>query len=86
MIVNAPADQRVAFDHTVKCATGGAAPSSTVLRDMEAIGFEVTHLYGATETYGPGTTCVFQPAWNDLAPEQRYANMARQGVALPTVE
>ena len=86
MLVNAPADQRVAFDHTVKCATGGAAPSSTVLRDMEAIGFEVTHLYGATETYGPGTTCVFQPAWNDLAPEQRYANMARQGVALPTVE
>jgi 3-(methylthio)propionyl---CoA ligase len=86
MIVNAPAEQRVAFDHTVRCATGGAAPSSTVLREMEEIGFEVEHLYGATETYGPGTTCVFQPEWLDLAPEQRYANMARQGVALPTVE
>ena len=61
MIVNAPAEQRVPFDHTVRCATGGAAPSSTVLRDMEDIGFEVTHLYGATETYGPGSTCVFQP-------------------------
>ncbi|MDQ4061320.1 MAG: acyl-CoA synthetase [Pseudomonadota bacterium] len=86
MIVNAPAGQRVPFDHTVRCATGGAAPSSTVLRQMEDIGFEVTHLYGATETYGPGTSCVFQPEWNDLPPEQRYANMARQGVALPTVE
>jgi fatty-acyl-CoA synthase len=86
MIVNAPAEQRVPFDHTVRCATGGAAPSSTVLRDMEDIGFEVTHLYGATETYGPGSTCVFQPEWNELPPEQRYANMARQGVALPTVE
>jgi fatty-acyl-CoA synthase len=85
MLAQAPAAQRVAFTHTVNCATGGAAPPSSVLRAMEEIGFRVIHLYGATETYGPATSCVAQPEWDDLPPEQRYANMARQGVAYPTV-
>jgi fatty-acyl-CoA synthase len=85
MLVNAPAAQRVPFSQTVNCATGGAAPPSSVLRAMEEIGFRVTHLYGATETYGPALSCVAQPEWNELTPEQRYANMARQGVAYPTV-
>jgi fatty-acyl-CoA synthase len=85
MLVQAPASQRVAFAHTVNCATGGAAPPSSVLRAMEEIGFRVTHLYGATETYGPATSCIAQPEWNELPPDQRYANMARQGVAYPTV-
>jgi fatty-acyl-CoA synthase len=85
MLAQAPADQRIAFTHTVNCATGGAAPPSSVLRAMEELGFRVTHLYGATETYGPATSCIAQPEWNDLAPDQRYANMARQGVAYPTV-
>jgi fatty-acyl-CoA synthase len=53
---------------------------------MERLGFEVTHLYGATETYGPGTFCLFNPAWLEIAPQQRYANMARQGIAYPMVE
>ena len=86
MIASAPADERVPFTHKVRCATGGAAPPSSVFRAMEAIGFEVTHLYGATETYGPGTFCLFKPEWNSLPSEQRYANMARQGIAHPMVE
>ena len=45
----------------------------------------MTHLYGATETYGPATSCVPQPEWIDGPPDQRYLNMARQGVAYPTV-
>src|ERR1700761_7296768 len=85
MLAQAPAAQRVTFSQTVNCATGGAAPPSSVLRAMEEIGFRVTHLYGATETYGPATSCVTQPEWNDLPSEQRYANMARQGVPYPTV-
>jgi fatty-acyl-CoA synthase len=85
MLAQAPPTQRVAFTHTVNCATGGAAPPSSVLRAMEELGFRVTHLYGATETYGPATSCVAQPEWESLVVDQRYANMARQGVAYPTV-
>ena len=66
MLAHAPADQRVPFQHTVTVATGGAAPPSTVFRSMEALGFRVTHLYGATETYGPATSCVF-PTGMELA-------------------
>jgi fatty-acyl-CoA synthase len=86
MLAQAPAEQRVPFAQTVRCATGGAAPPSSVLRAMEGLGFQVTHLYGSTETYGPSTSCVFQPAWNDLPPERRFLAMARQGVAYPTAE
>jgi len=85
MLVRAPAEQRIPFTQAVTCATGGAAPPSSVLRAMEEIGFRVTHLYGATETYGPGTSCIAQKEWDALPSEQRYANMARQGVGYPTV-
>jgi fatty-acyl-CoA synthase len=86
MLAHAPADQRVPFDHAVTVATGGAAPPSAVFRSMEALGFRVTHLYGATETYGPVTTSVFLPEWNALPADERFAKMARQGVAYPMVE
>ena len=85
MLTQLPPAQRAPFSHVVNCATGGAAPPSTILRAMEAIGFRVTHLYGATETYGPATLCVARPEWDELPAEQRYANMARQGIGYPTV-
>ncbi|TXN64234.1 AMP-binding protein [Methylobacterium sp. WL18] len=86
MIAHAPASDRVPFRHRVRCAVGGAAPSSTIIRTMEELGFEVTHLYGATESYGPATVCLEQPDWADLPDQDRYARMARQGVALATLE
>jgi fatty-acyl-CoA synthase len=86
MLAHAPAEQRVAFDHVVTVATGGAAPPSAVFRSMEALGFRVTHLYGATESYGPATSCVYQPDWNELPADERFAKMGRQGVAYPMVE
>jgi fatty-acyl-CoA synthase len=86
MLAHAPAEQRVGFDHVVTVATGGAAPPSAVFRSMEALGFRVTHLYGATETYGPATSCVYQPEWNALPADERFARMARQGVAYPMVD
>jgi fatty-acyl-CoA synthase len=46
----------------------------------------VTHLYGATETYGPATSCVFQPEWGALPDDDRFTRMSRQGVAYPMVE
>ena len=86
MLAHAPAEHRAPFNHTVTIATGGAAPPSSVFRSMEALGFRVTHLYGATESYGPATSCVFQPEWSSLPSEDRFAKMARQGVAYPMVE
>jgi fatty-acyl-CoA synthase len=86
MLAHAPESDRLPFADRVTIATGGAAPSSSVIRAMEALGFRVLHLYGATETYGPATTCVFRPEWNEMSDDERYARMARQGVANPMVE
>ena len=86
MLAHAPVEPRVPFSHVVSVATGGAAPPSTVFRSMEELGFRVVHLYGATETYGPATSCVFQPEWNELPDGDRFARMARQGVAYPMVD
>jgi 3-(methylthio)propionyl---CoA ligase len=86
MLVHAPESHKRTFKHTVKCATGGAAPPSTVLAAMEGMGFDITHLYGATETYGPSATWLWQEQWSDLPNDALYANMARQGVSLPMIQ
>ena len=83
MLVHASAAVKVAFDHTVEVATGGAAPPSAVIEAMERMGFRVTHLYGLTESYGPATLCAPQVEWNALALTQRARQMARQGVPMP---
>jgi fatty-acyl-CoA synthase len=86
MLIHAPEEVKARFDHTVEMATGGAAPPSTVIAAMEAMGFRVTHLYGLTETYGPATLCAWQPEWDGLALDERAAAMARQGVGYPTLD
>jgi fatty-acyl-CoA synthase len=85
MLINAPAEQRVAFDHVVEIQTGGASPSPKVIKAMNELGFRVTHLYGLTEVHGPSTTCVWQEAWSRLDPGEQAAKIARQGVQYPTV-
>jgi fatty-acyl-CoA synthase len=84
-LIHAPAAVKRRFDHVVEIATGGAAPPSSVIAAMEAMGFRVTHLYGLTETYGPATLCAWQQEWDDLPLDARAAVMARQGVAYPTL-
>ncbi len=86
MLINAPADQKVAFDHVVDIETGGASPPPKVIKAMSAMGFRVTHLYGLTEVHGPSTLCVWQEAWDRLSEDQRAAQVARQGVRYPVVE
>ncbi len=85
LLVHAPEAVKVAFDHVVDVATGGAAPPSAVIEAMERMGFRVTHLYGLTESYGPATLCAPQEHWNALAPADRARQMARQGVPMPTL-
>jgi fatty-acyl-CoA synthase len=86
MLIHAPPEQRRAFSHAARIATGGAAPPSAVIARMEELGFAVTHLYGLTECYGPATICVPQPGLEALPLEERAAFMARQGVNHPTLE
>ncbi|MFJ8815169.1 AMP-binding protein [Amycolatopsis thermoflava] len=65
---------------TIRIATGGAPPSPAILRRMADLGFDVTHLYGLTETYGPAMLCDWRPEWNDLDDTTRARLRARQGV------
>ncbi|HZF76436.1 MAG TPA: AMP-binding protein [Acetobacteraceae bacterium] len=86
MLIHAPGTAKRPLPHRVRVATGGAAPPSPVIAAMEGMGFEVIHLYGLTECYGPATYCAWQPGLEDMALEDRARFMARQGVALPMTE
>jgi len=85
MLVHAPDELKTDFPQTVEVVTGGAAPPSAVIAGMERMGFNVTHAYGLTETYGPSTYCAWQDDWEGLDLEQRSELMARQGVGYPTL-
>ena len=86
MLANAPAEVKKQASNRIEIATGGAAPPSAVIAAMEAIGFNVTHLYGLTETYGPATVCLPQQDWSDLGINERSARIARQGVHYITLQ
>lgn len=64
----------------IRIGTGGAPPSPTLLARMRSLGFDVTHFYGLTETYGPAMICDWRPEWNDLDPAEQAKLRARQGV------
>ena len=85
MLVHAPDAVKRRFEHRVEVATGGAAPPSAVIEAMEKMGFNVTHLYGLTESYGPATLCAWQEEWRELPLDARARLMARQGVRYPTL-
>jgi len=86
MIVNADAGERRPFDHTVEVFTAGAPPAPATLSKIEALGFNVTQVYGLTETYGHVTECIWRGDWDGLPAEERAAIKARQGVAFPMME
>jgi fatty-acyl-CoA synthase len=82
MLIHAPAAVKPKSTQPVpvQVATGGAAPPSKVIDDMESMGFNVIHLYGLTESYGPSLICEMQEEWEDLPLANRAQKMARQGV------
>jgi fatty-acyl-CoA synthase len=81
LIANAPADQRRDIPRGVRMMTAGAAPPAAVIERMEGMGFDVTHVYGLTEVYGPAVVCAWHDEWNARPPAERAALKARQGVA-----
>ncbi|MEL6913631.1 MAG: AMP-binding protein [Pseudomonadota bacterium] len=86
MIVNAPETAWRRFDHTVEVFTAGAPPAAATLAAVGDLGFNVTQVYGLTETYGHVTECLWDEAWDSLPQAEKAALKARQGVAFPMME
>ncbi|MEZ5843834.1 MAG: AMP-binding protein [Hyphomicrobiaceae bacterium] len=86
LLVNAPATARRPLPVRTRVLTGGAAPPSAIIRGMEALGFNVLHAYGTTESYGPSTYCAHPASWEGLADDERFMLMARQGVPHALIE
>ena len=86
MIANAEdQDQRVLSDK-VQIMTAAAPPPPPVIARMEEMGFQVTHVYGLTETYGPSVVSAWQEEWNKLSPTDQALKKGRQGVNYPGLE
>jgi fatty-acyl-CoA synthase len=81
MLLNAPAAQKAGITHEVKCLVAAAAPPAAMIEGMAAMGFDITHVYGLTETYGPAAVCAKQPQWSALSVEEQARRNGRQGVA-----
>ena len=80
MVVNADDAERKDFSHTVNVMTAAAPPPASTLEKMQRQGFNVTHVYGLTETYGPAVICSWHDEWNDRPIEEQAELKARQGV------
>ena len=86
MIANAPDDQRVALTRQIEVATAGAAPPAAIIGAMQELGFNVTHLYGLTETYGPAVVSSWHGEWDALPADERASKKSRQGVRYQVLE
>ncbi len=86
MLNNAPAALKEKVSHKVKSMVAGAAPPAAVIAGMERMGWEVTHVYGLTEVYGPTMLNVWKDEWNGLDIDEKATIKARQGVRGPMLE
>jgi fatty-acyl-CoA synthase len=80
MLVNAPEALKQGLPAGVKAMVAGAAPPASLIEGMEQLGFDLTHVYGLTEVYGPATACARQEEWDRLDIGERARLNARQGV------
>ncbi|MEI8394429.1 MAG: acyl-CoA synthetase [Rhodospirillaceae bacterium] len=86
MLVNAPAEHTRPIPTGIRMMTAGAAPPAAIIEKIEQLGFQITHVYGLTEVYGPVTVCAWHEAWDELPVEQRAIYKARQGVNYVVLE
>ncbi len=80
-LINAPDEMKKGIDHEVRVMTAGAAPPAAVIQGMEAMGVEVTQVYGLTETYGPMIASAWRSEWDGASDEERARLKARQGIS-----
>ncbi|HSN32388.1 MAG TPA: acyl-CoA synthetase, partial [Ideonella sp.] len=86
LLINASDEERAGIGQKVRGMVAGAAPPAAMIEGMERIGFELTHVYGLTETYGPAAVCVQRPAWGEASLSERTRLNGRQGVRYPLQE
>ena len=86
ILLNASAAEKRPLPHLVRFFTAAAPPPAAVLAAMKDAGFEVTHLYGLTETYGPSVVNDWKDEWNALEPQAQAAVKSRQGVRYHALE
>jgi fatty-acyl-CoA synthase len=85
-LANAPDEQRRGINHTVHGMIAAAAPPASLIEAMDRIGFDLTHVYGLTETYGPAAVCAKHDEWAGMTLPQRAERNSRQGVRYPLQE
>jgi fatty-acyl-CoA synthase len=85
-LLNAPPQEKKALPHVVEFVTAAAPPPEAVLGAMKAAGFNVTHVYGLTEVYGPACVNDWRREWDALPAAAQAAKKARQGVRYPVLE
>ncbi len=79
-LINADPKLREGITHKVSAFVAGAAPPQAMIEGMERIGFDLTHVYGLTEVYGPATVCAKHADWERLDARGRAERNGRQGV------
>jgi fatty-acyl-CoA synthase len=80
MLINAPDELKRGIEHKVSGLVAAAAPPASMIEGMGKMGFDITHVYGLTETYGPATVCARHPEWDDLPLADQVRLNGRQGV------
>jgi fatty-acyl-CoA synthase len=86
MLLNPGSGQRRPLDRRIEMMTAGAAPPAAVIEGMEGLGFNITHVYGLTEVYGPAVVCAWHEDWDELPAPERARLKARQGVTYPVLD
>jgi fatty-acyl-CoA synthase len=80
LLIQAPAHLQAAVTQRVKGMVAGASPPAAMLEGMAKLGFDITHVYGLTEVYGPASVCVQRNDWSDLSLDEQALLNGRQGV------
>jgi fatty-acyl-CoA synthase len=80
MLINAEPKLRAGISHAVHAMVAAASPPAAMIEGMERMGWELTHVYGLTEVYGPATVCAKHEEWKQLSIGNRTERMGRQGV------
>ena len=80
LIYNAPESMRAGIDQQVRGMVAGAAPPAAMIEGMAKIGFDITHVYGLTEVYGPASVAVKRESWSDESLSEQTRLNGRQGV------